>query len=79
VLERLLHAAVSQDRIGSVIELEALRALALAASDDEPAAVAALAEVVTLGGQWSIWIKEAYLDQEQPEVAYLGQQPCRPA
>ena len=48
LIERLLHAAISQDRIGSGIEIQALRALALAASDDEPAAVAALAEAVTL-------------------------------
>ena len=29
------------------------------------------------GGGWSIWVDEAYLDQEQPEVTYLGQQPVQ--
>jgi LuxR family maltose regulon positive regulatory protein len=50
LLERLLQAAVTQDRTGSVIEIQALRARALAAGGDEPAAVAALAEALTLGG-----------------------------
>ena len=49
LLERLLHAAVTQDRTGSVIEVQALRALALAADGEETAAVAALAGALTLG------------------------------
>jgi LuxR family transcriptional regulator, maltose regulon positive regulatory protein len=40
LLERLLQAAVTQGRTGSVIEVQALRALALAAGGDEPAALA---------------------------------------
>ena len=40
--------AAAQGRTGSVIEIQALRALALAAGGDEPAAVACLAEALTL-------------------------------
>jgi LuxR family maltose regulon positive regulatory protein len=49
LLERLLAAAVTQGRTGSVIETRALQALALAASGDQPGAVAALAGALTLG------------------------------
>ena len=48
LLDRLHAAALSQDRIGSVIKAGALRALALAASSEEAAAVDALAGVLTL-------------------------------
>jgi LuxR family transcriptional regulator, maltose regulon positive regulatory protein len=48
LLERLHACAASQSRIGSVIEVRALQALALAASGDEPAAVDCLAEALTL-------------------------------
>ena len=48
LLERLLTAAVSQRRTGSIIEIQALQSLALAASGDENAAVDALAEALTL-------------------------------
>ena len=48
LLDRLHAAAVTQDRTGSLIEIGALRALALAASDKEPAAVNTLAGVLTL-------------------------------
>ena len=48
LLDRLSVAAVSQDRTGSLIELSALRALALAAIGEEAAAVAALAGALTL-------------------------------
>ena len=48
LLERLLDAAVSQDRAGSVIEIQALRALALAASGQETTAVTCLAEAISL-------------------------------
>ena len=48
LLDRLHAAAAAQDRIGSVIEAGALRALALAASGEEAAAVAALAGALTL-------------------------------
>jgi LuxR family maltose regulon positive regulatory protein len=48
LLDRLYAAAVAQDRVGSVIEAGALRALALAACGQDTDAVDALAEVLTL-------------------------------
>jgi LuxR family maltose regulon positive regulatory protein len=48
LLERLLATAASQARTGSIIEIEALRALALAAGGDQVAALDALAEALTL-------------------------------
>jgi LuxR family maltose regulon positive regulatory protein len=48
LLERLHALAASQGRAGSLIEIQALRALALQASGDEPAALAALVEALTL-------------------------------
>jgi LuxR family transcriptional regulator, maltose regulon positive regulatory protein len=49
LLERMLAAASGQGRTGSVIEIGALRALALAACDDQDAAVDALARALALG------------------------------
>ena len=48
LLDRLHAAAVAQDRAGSVIEVGALRALALAACGQDADAVNALADVLTL-------------------------------
>ncbi len=48
LLDRLNAAAVAQDRVGSVIEVGALRALALAACGQDADAVNALADVLTL-------------------------------
>jgi LuxR family transcriptional regulator, maltose regulon positive regulatory protein len=48
LLQRLLDAAASQGRTGSVIEIQALRALALAASGDHASALGALTEALTL-------------------------------
>ncbi len=48
LLDRLDAVAAAQDRTGSLIEIGALRALALAASGQETAAVDALAGVLTL-------------------------------
>jgi LuxR family maltose regulon positive regulatory protein len=48
LLNRLQAAAAAQDRIGSLIEIGALRALGLAACGEEAAAVAALAAALTL-------------------------------
>jgi ATP/maltotriose-dependent transcriptional regulator MalT len=49
LLERMLAAAAGQGRTGSVIEIGALLALALAACGDQDAAVDALARAVALG------------------------------
>jgi LuxR family transcriptional regulator, maltose regulon positive regulatory protein len=48
LLQRLLDAAASQGRVGSIIEIQALRALALAACGDHAGALRALTEAVTL-------------------------------
>jgi LuxR family maltose regulon positive regulatory protein len=48
LLQRLLDAAASQGRAGSIIEIQALRALALAACGDHASALGALAEALTL-------------------------------
>jgi LuxR family maltose regulon positive regulatory protein len=48
LLDRLHAAAAGQDRTGSLIEIGALRALALAASGDADRAVGVLAEALTL-------------------------------
>ena len=48
LLDRLGAAAVAQGRVGSLIEIGALRALALAAGGEEAAAVAELAGALTL-------------------------------
>src|SRR5262249_20383229 len=48
LLGRLLALAVAQDRMGSIIEIQALRALALAAGNDELAALRSLAAALTL-------------------------------
>jgi LuxR family transcriptional regulator, maltose regulon positive regulatory protein len=70
LLERLLQAAVTQDRTGSVIEVQALRALALAAGGDEPAAVAALAEALTLACPQGY--VRVFADEGAPMRALLG-------
>jgi LuxR family maltose regulon positive regulatory protein len=47
LLQRLLATATSQGRTGSIIEIQALRALALAAWGDHASALGTLAEVLT--------------------------------
>ncbi len=47
LLQRLLGAAASQGRASSIIEIQALRALALAAGGDYPGAFGALTEALT--------------------------------
>ena len=51
LLKRLLHAAASHGRTGSVIEIQALHALALAANGDRSGALGALAEALTPASQ----------------------------
>ena len=71
LLQRLHAAAAGQARIGSVIELRALQALALAASgDDDAGAVDALAEALTLGcAQGYVRV---FADEGAPMRAVLG-------
>ena len=70
LLNRLHAAATAQDRSGSLIETGALRALALAATGDEPGAVTALAEALMLA------CKEGYIrvfaDEGAPMAALLA-------
>jgi LuxR family transcriptional regulator, maltose regulon positive regulatory protein len=70
LLERLHVAAVSQDRAGSVIEIQALRALALAAADEETAAVDALAGALNLACPQG-YIR-VFTDEGPPMAALLG-------
>ena len=70
LLERLNAAAVSQDRAGSVIEIGALRALALAAAGEENAAVDALAGALTLACPQGY--VRVFADEGPPMAALLG-------
>jgi len=70
LLGRLLAQAVAQDRMGSVLEIQALRALALAAGGDQPAAVRTLAEALTLASPQGY--VRVFADQGPPMRALLG-------
>jgi ATP/maltotriose-dependent transcriptional regulator MalT len=71
LLGRLLAAAQAQSRTGSVIEIRALQALALAASGDRANAQAALAEALALAGPRG-YIR-VFADEGPPMRALLGQ------
>jgi LuxR family transcriptional regulator, maltose regulon positive regulatory protein len=70
LLERLHATAAAQARTGSLIEIRALQALALAASGDEPGAVAALAEAVWLARPQGY--VRVFADEGPPMGALLG-------
>ena len=70
LLDRLHAAAAAQGRAGSVIEAGALRALALAASGEEAAAVAALAGALTLACPQGY--VRVFADEGPPMAALLG-------
>jgi len=70
VLERLHVAAATQGRIGSVIEIRALQALALAASAQEASAVDTLAEALTLA--CPLGYVRVFADEGAPMSALLG-------
>lgn len=70
LLDRLHAAAVIQDRTGSIIEVDALRALALAASGEEAAAVTALAGALTLACPQGY--VRVFTDEGPPMAALLG-------
>src|SRR5262249_19014276 len=70
LLDRLLGQAAAQDRMGSVIEIQALRALALAAGGDEPAAVRTLAQALTLASPHGY--AQVFADAGPPLGALLG-------
>ena len=70
LLDRLHAAAAAQDRTGSLIEAGALRALALAASGEEAAAVAAPAGTLTLACPQGY--VRVFADEGPPMAALLG-------
>ena len=70
LLERMLAAAAGQGRAGSVIEIGALRALALAACGDQDAAVEALARALTLGCPQGY--VRVFADESAPMAALLA-------
>ncbi|HEV3292883.1 MAG TPA: LuxR C-terminal-related transcriptional regulator, partial [Streptosporangiaceae bacterium] len=70
LLERMLAAAAGQGRTGSVIEIGALRALALAAAGDQDAAVDALARTLALGCRQG-YIR-VFADEGPPMAALLA-------
>jgi LuxR family maltose regulon positive regulatory protein len=74
LLQRLLDAAASQGRAGSVIEIQALRALGLAASGDHASALSALTEALTLARRHGY--VRVLADEGAPMRALLGQPPA---
>jgi LuxR family maltose regulon positive regulatory protein len=70
LLERLHASAAAQDRLGSLIEIKALRALALAGSGEEAGAVAVLAEALTLACPQGY--VRVFADEGAPMRALLG-------
>jgi LuxR family maltose regulon positive regulatory protein len=70
LLDRLYAAAAAQDRVGSLIEIGALRALALAASGDADRAVDALAEALTLA--WPHGYVRVFADEGPPMATLLA-------
>jgi LuxR family maltose regulon positive regulatory protein len=71
LLERLHAAAAAQGRPGSIIEIGALRALALAARGEENAAVDALATALTLACPQGY--VRVFADEGPPMATLLGQ------
>jgi ATP/maltotriose-dependent transcriptional regulator MalT len=74
LLQRLLDAATGQGRTGSIIEIQALRALALAARGDHASALGALTEALTLGCRHG-YIR-VFADEGKPMRALLAQLPA---
>jgi LuxR family maltose regulon positive regulatory protein len=70
LLDRLHAAAAAQDRTGSLIEIRALRALALAAGGDGPAALDALASALVLACPQGY--VRVFADEGPPMAALLG-------
>jgi LuxR family maltose regulon positive regulatory protein len=74
LLQRLLDAATGQGRTGSVVEIQALRALALAACGDHASALSALTEALTLGCRHGY--VRVFADKGAPMRALLAQLPA---
>jgi len=73
LLQRLLGAAATQGRTGSIIEIQALRALALAAHGDHASALGALTEAVMLARRHGY--VRVLADEGAPMHALLAQLP----
>ena len=73
LLQPMLDAAASQGRVGSIIEIQALRALALAARGDHVGALGALTEAVTLACPRGY--VRVFADEGAPMRALLTQLP----
>ena len=71
LLERLLGAAASLGRTGSIIEIQALRALALTACGDHASALGALTEALTLARRHGY--VRVFADEGPPMRALLAQ------
>jgi LuxR family transcriptional regulator, maltose regulon positive regulatory protein len=74
LLDRMLAAAAGQGRAGSVIEIGALRALALAACDDDVGALGVLTEALTLGCRQGY--VRVFADEGAPMRALLAELPA---
>ena len=70
LLGRLHALAVAQGRTGSLIEIQALQALALHAAGEEPGALAALAQALTLAAPEDYL--RVFVDEGTPMAALLG-------
>ena len=70
LLDRLHAAAVTHDRAGSLIEIQVLRAMALAVSGEETAAVDALAGALTLACPQGY--VRVFADEGPPMAALVG-------
>ena len=70
LLDRLHSAALDQDRTGSVVEVGALRALALSASGDDAAAVTSLSDTLNLACPQGY--VRVFADKGPPMAALLG-------
>jgi LuxR family maltose regulon positive regulatory protein len=71
LLERLQAQAAAQGRTGSVIKVRALQALALSAGGDQPGALAALADALTLAAPEGYL--RVFVDEGPPMAALLRQ------
>jgi LuxR family transcriptional regulator, maltose regulon positive regulatory protein len=70
LLERLHHLAAAQGRVGSVIEVQALQALALDALGDQAGVMGTLAEALVLAAPEG-WL-QVFVDEGAPMAALLA-------
>ncbi len=73
LLGPLRELAISQERTGSLIEVQVLQALALAAAGDEPGALAALTEALTLAAPEGYL--RVFIDEGAPMATFSANSP----